>query len=301
MLPLIRKTMFASFVVVGAAACGTTVRPGEIGVKYYAFSTPGLQKETKPEGFYFQWPWNSIVRYNVTWQSRTETVDVLTAEALHVTTKVTVTYRPKRDEIYRVAAEIGRDYYEQIIQPSFSTLARSEFARHYHNDLAKDSPAIEAAVLAQLRGAVVGKPVEIDRVSISHIAYDANLTSGISQKLATAQKVEQKESELKLADRDAEIARVSARGRADAVRVEAEGRAAAIVAEGEAQAKAQAEITKTLTASYLRYKAFDSDSTKYYFVPVGKDGMPIIVNTDGGTPRFDVRDTAAARRTRPGR
>ena len=284
--------------VAGTAACGTTVRPGEIGVKYYAFSKPGLQQELKPEGYYFQWPWNSIVRYNVTWQSRSESIEVLTADALHVATKVSVTFRPRRDQIYRVASEIGGNYYDEVIQPPFSTLTRSEFARHAHNDLAKDSPAIEASVLAQLRSAVAGKPVEIDRVSISHIAFDANLTSAISQKLTAQQKVEQKEFEVKLADRDAEIARIAARGRADAVRIEAEGRAAAIVSEGEAQAKAQDEITKTLTASYLRYKAFDSDATKYYFVPVGKDGMPIIVNTDGSAPRFDVRDTTEARRTR---
>ena len=57
-------------------------------------------------------------------------VDVLTADALHVNTKVTVTFRPRRDQIYRVAAEIGRNSYEQVIQPAFSTLPRSEFARH---------------------------------------------------------------------------------------------------------------------------------------------------------------------------
>lgn len=265
----------------GAAACGTTVRPGQLGVSYRALSTPALQKEVKREGFYFQWPWNDIVKYTVTWQSQTETVDILTLDDLHVQTKVTVTFRPQRD-IYRVATEIGPRYYEEVIRPPFVTLARSEFARHRHNDLAKSGPAIEEEVLSKLRASVSGKPVEIDRVTIAHVEYDQGVTRAISEKLAAAQKVEQKESELRIAERDAEIARTAARGRADARRIEAEGQASAVVLEGDAQAKAQAAITKTLTPAYLRYKAFDSDATRYYFVPVGKDGMPIIINTDGG-------------------
>jgi len=31
-----------------------------------------------------------------------------------------------------------------------------------------------------------------------------------------------------------------------------------------------------------QYKAFDGPATRYYFVPVGKDGMPIIVDTGSG-------------------
>jgi hypothetical protein len=30
-----------------------------------------------------------------------------------------------------------------------------------------------------------------------------------------------------------------------------------------------------------RYKAFDNDATRYYFVPTGKDGLPIILNAEG--------------------
>ena len=222
-----------------------------------------------------------------------EDVDVLTADALHVQTKVTVTYRPVRKDIYRLQNEIGPAYYEQIIQPSFLTLARSEFSLHEHNKLAADGPTIEAAVLAKLRASVAGKPIEIDRVAIKHIEFDPTVTQAISQKLVAAQKVEQKESELKIADRDAQIVRTAAQGQSDALRIvaegqsaadvlQAEGRAKALVLEGDGQAKAQAAITKTLTAAYLRYKAFDSDATRYYFVPVGKDGMPIIVNTEDG-------------------
>lgn len=51
-----------------------------------------------------------------------------------------------------------------------------------------------------------------------------------------------------------------------------------MIARGDAQAKAQKAITKTLTTKYLSYKAFDNPATRYYFVPVGKNGLPILID-----------------------
>ena len=227
-------------------------------------------------------PGNSIVAYDVTWQSQTEALDILTADDLHIKTAVTVTDRPNKEDLYRLQLEIGPAYYQRVIGPAFITLARSEFAKHAHNDLAKAGPRIEAQVLSELRQAIAGKPIEIDRIAIKHIEYDEGVTKAITAKLATQQRMEQKEFELKIAEKDADIVRITAKGNSDARRIEAEGDAAATVLQGRAQAQAQSEITRTLTLAYLRYEAFDSDATRYYFVPTGKDGMPIIVNTDGG-------------------
>ena len=283
--------MFSKLIVLGvlgagAAGCGATVRPGQRGI-YYKSLGSGLQKEVKREGFYFLFPWNDMVKYDVTWQSRTEKLDILTSDALHIQTSVTVTFRPQAEQIYTLHSQIGPSYYEIVVRPSFLAIARSEFARHEHDALAREEPAIEHRILADLKTAIVGKPIEIDRIAIEHIEYDRNVSAAISTKLATAQRVQQKEAEVQIAQRDAEIERTLAKGRADSVRIQAEGESAAIVLKGEAQKKAQAEITKTLNPAYLRYKAFDGSATRYYFVPVGKDGMPVIV--DAG------RDAHAAR------
>lgn len=112
-------------------------------------------------------------------------------------------------------------------------------------------------------------------MSISHIEYDARVTQATSERRAAVERVDQKASELKIAVQDAEIARTQ--GRLDA---QAEGEAAAIVTKGEAQAKAKSEISKALTTSCLEYSAFDNDSTRYYSVPTGRDGLPIILGTD---------------------
>ena len=265
--------------------CGTMIDPGQQAIKYIVLREPALKTKPLPEGFYFQWPWNSMVAYDVTWQSKSERVEVLTADDLHVPLTATVTYRARPREIYALHTTIGPNYYEDVINPVFVTLVRSEFSRFNHNDLARKSPDIEQNVLANLIASLEGKPIDIDRVSIKHIQFDTDVTKSISAKLVKEQEVEQKRYEVAISEEEAEMERATARGRGDSIRIEAEGEAQAIILKGEAQAKAQAAVGQTLTKQYLQYKAFDGESTRYYFIPTGKDGLPVIVNAESTTKR----------------
>lgn len=277
-----RKALIAIAAIL-VAGCGSTIRTGQLGVKYSALRKPALQQEVRPEGFYWRWPWNGYVAYDVTWQSRTEPVEVLTSDALHVATRVTVTFRPDPARLYQLATGIGRQYYDEVIRPPFVTITRAAFANQPHASVAKASPAIEQEIAAALRQAIGDKPLLIDRVSIDHIAYDETLTRAISAKLAMQEAVAKKTFEVAVAEREADIARTAARGEADALRIRAEGEAQAIVLRGEAQARAQAAITRTLSTGYLQYKAFDSPATRYYFVPTNRNGLPVILG-DGMQP-----------------
>ncbi|HEY0995719.1 MAG TPA: prohibitin family protein [Gemmatimonadaceae bacterium] len=238
-----RKALIAIAAIL-VAGCGSTIRTGQLGVKYSALRKPALQQEVRPEGFYWRWPWNGYVAYDVTWQSRTEPVEVLTSDALHVATRVTVTFRPDPARLYQLATGIGRQYYDEVIRPPFVTITRAAFANQPHASVAKASPAIEQEIAAALRQAIGDKPLLIDRVSIDHIAYDETLTRAISAKLAMQEAVAKKTFEVAVAEREADIARTAARGEADALRIRAEGEAQAIVLRGEAQARAQAAITR---------------------------------------------------------
>jgi len=261
--------------------CGTMIKPGELGLKNIVFDKPALGKDVRPEGFYWQWPWNSMISYDVTWQSRVESIEILTADDLHVSTSVVVTFRPRAEELYELHTQIGLSYYSDVIQPTFITLVLTEMTNFKHNDLARESATIEARVLDKLKKALRDKPLDVDSVWIRHIEFDPALTEAISVKLAKEQEVEQKAHELESARLDADIARAEAQGRSDSVRIMALGEADAIVIKGKAQAEAQGAIIQTLSKEYLQYKAFDSDATRYYFVPVGKDGLPLIIDIEG--------------------
>lgn len=280
------KRIWTIVLTMALAGCGTTIRTGEVGVKYAALKKPALQQELKPEGFYFRWPWNGYVVFPVTWQSRTEPVEVLTADALHVATRVTVTFRPDRARLHELATQIGRRYYDDVIRPPFVALARTEFGRHLHADLARNAPVVEQKIADALREAIGGRPLQVDRVSIDHVAYDPTVTKAISAKLAMQELLAQKKFEVEVADRDADILRTQAKAQADALGLRAEGEAKAIVIKGQAQARAQTDIAKTLSTEYLQYKAFDNAATRYYFVPINKNGLPIIIGGEAAPARI---------------
>jgi regulator of protease activity HflC (stomatin/prohibitin superfamily) len=275
-----RPLLIGAFVVssLAFAACGTTVKPGYRGIKYIALDNGAVEKEVRSEGFYFQWPWNDIITYKVTWQTTEEAVDILTKDDLHVPTRVAVTFRPRESELYELHTKIGKRYYAEVIRPAFVTLVRNEFSAHRHNDLSRATSDIESTILKKLKVVLKGKPLDVDQISVTHIAFDQSVTTSISAKLVKEQVSQQKRFEVVIAEQDAEIARTKAKGRGDAIRLEAEGQARAIVLKGQAQSEAQKAIASTLDKKYLQYKAFDGNSTRYYFVPTGKDGMPIIID-----------------------
>lgn len=264
------------------AACGASVHPGEAAIKYRALRDPAFEDRVLEPGYYPLWAWNKLVVYDVTSSERDEVVHVLTADNLHVPVTVAVTFHPDRSQLYRLHTNVGPEYYEKLVGPALITLVRAEFAKHQHNDLARESPEIEKVVHDRLQDESKDYDVVIDQVAIRHIDYDQTVTQAISRKIAVRQQSEQKRYEVEIAERDAEIARTAAQGRSDATRIQAEGEAAAIVARGRAQAEAQEAVAKTLTPEYLQFKAFDNHAASYFFVPTGKGGLPIIV--DAGKP-----------------
>jgi regulator of protease activity HflC (stomatin/prohibitin superfamily) len=258
-------------------ACGKSIAPGQSGLLYRALRTPAFSQKQLPPGKYALWWWNDIVVYDVTSANRDEVVHVLTRDNLALPVTVTATFHVEQADVYKLHTQVGQAYYEKLIGPAFITLTRAEFSKHLHNDLASESPQIEQTVHSKLAEIAKRYHIAIDQIAIKHIDYDDTVTSAISRKIATRQQAEQKEFEVQIAKRDADILRAGAQGRADATRIQAEADAAAIVMRGEAQASAQDKIGETLTPRYLQFRAFDSREGNFFFWPQGKDGMPIIV------------------------
>lgn len=280
-----RKLLPLLLALMSLQGCIWVVQPGQAAMRYRPRRTPALEKTIMEPGRYRTWGRGRLVVYDVTSQNRDEVVHVLTADNLHVPVTVTMTYHPRKDELYKLHTEIGPDYYRKVLGPAFITLVRAEFSHHQHNDLAKESPVIEKVVLDKLQQIAARNAIRVDQVAIRHIDYDDTVTASISRKIATRQQAEQKVYEVQIAERDADIARTAAQGRADATKIQGQGDAAAIIARGAAQAEAQEKIAKTLTPAYLQYKAFDNHAASYFFVPTDKQGVPIIVNTDKPTLR----------------
>lgn len=250
------------------SGCAMVVDPGEAGLRWHPV-TSGLDADGVNEGFYLYWPWDDILTYSLQWRTYTERVDILTKDDLHVRVDASVIVRIMPNELYKLQMEVGKDYYPNIVKPEFQTTLRSELANYIMVEVPEKSSIIEKKVAETLRSKIKSKYIEVDAITIDHIEFTAAMLNAIEIKLAKEQEEIQKSYELKIAVKDAEIVRVDAKGKADAIMIIAKGKA-----------EAQKIIDKTLTKKFLQYKAFDSTNSKFIYVPMGSDGLPLIVTPE---------------------
>jgi len=244
--------------------------------------TSGLGHEPLKEGFYGHMPWNDVLIMPVQWRSFTERIDVLTKDDLHIEIEASVLVKPLVKELSQLKLMIGANFYPSVLKPEFLTVARNTLANYLLIDIPENSPEIEGKIRAALIERMQGKHLEIDNVTISDIDFTSGVLRAIETKLAKEQEMVQKDFELEIAVKDAEIARIRAKGAADSLQISAVGQAEAQKIRAAGQAESQKIIDLTLTTRFLQFKAFESPNTKFIYVPTGKDGLPIILNSEVG-------------------
>jgi len=270
---IIAVLLGAIFTVEG---CGTTVHPGQRGLRWYPL-TEGLTTETLPSGFYWRAPWNDIFIYDIKWQSYTETVDALSSDDLLVVLKVAIIMRPIREEVYFLAQEIGADFYPRVVKPELLAAVRSVVSNYPMVTVPEKSAEIASKVQAVVVEKLKGRHLEVASVAMADIELAKLVLEAVERKQAKEQEKEQKEFELVIAEKDAEIARRRARGEGDSIRIRSEGEAEGMKIRAAGQSRAQETIAKTLTPDYLRFKLYDSTNSKFVLLP-DKLSVPILLN-----------------------
>lgn len=260
------------------SGCGNTVQPGQRGLRWYPL-TEGLTTETLKSGFYWRAPWNDIFVYDIRLQSYTETVDALSSDDLLVKLRTAIIMRPIVEEVYFLAQEIGPDFYPRVVRPELLAAVRSVVSNYPMVSVPEKSAEIASKVQAVVVEKLKGRHLEVHSVALADIELAKIVLEAVERKQAKEQEKEQKEFELVIAEKDAEIARRRARGEGDAVRIRSEGEAEGLKIRALGQAKAQETITKTLTAEYLRYKLYDSPNAKMVLLPDNLR-VPILINPD---------------------
>lgn len=244
------------------AGCGKRIPAGFEGLYWGRFS--GVDTTVYRNQFKWAWFWNNVILYDVRWKTESENVDILSLDDLHMDVEVALRLRPSERDLFQLHKEVGQQYYSQVVQQQFRSTARAVFAHYRYTDIPKKSIEIQNAILAQLRESLGNKHLELDAVEIKHVEYPPLVKQAADAKLATEQRLLQKDYETQIAERDTAIKIIDAKG----------------------QQRAQQIIDSTLTSTYLQYKALDvqkalvnSSNASFYFVPVGGNGIPILLET----------------------
>jgi regulator of protease activity HflC (stomatin/prohibitin superfamily) len=256
--------------------CMSTVPPGSRGLRWYPLTT-GMTKESLKEGLFWRAPWNDVFVYDTRYKSFKEKVDALTADDLPVTVYAAITMRPIPDEVYFLAQEVGPDWYKQLVHPQLLSAVRGVVANYTMVTLPERSSEIGNKIEAVVVEALKGRHLDVYNVALSEMEFSQMVLRAIEQKQAKEQEKEQKDFEVVIAQRNADIARIQAKGEGDSLQIRAEGEADSMRIRAVGQSQAQEIITKTLTPDYLRFKLYESPNSKTIIVP-DKLNVPMIIS-----------------------
>ena len=270
--------------------CGTTVQPGQRGLRWYPL-TEGLTTETLKSGFYWRAPWNDVFLYDIRWQSYIESVDALSSDDLLVKLRAAIILRPLPEEVYFLAQEVGPDFYPRVVKPELLAAVRSVVSNYAMVNVPEQSAEIAAKVQTVVMDKLKGRHLDIASVALADIELAKIVLEAVERKQAKEQEKEQKEFELVIADRDAEIMRRRSKGEGDSIRIRSEGEAEGLRIRAAGQAKAQETIAKTLTPDYLRFKLYDSQNSKFVLLP-DKLNVPLLINPGSDVPKQVTQEAA---------
>ena len=194
----------------GLHGCGNTVSPGQRGLRWYPL-TEGLTTETLKSGFYWRAPWNDIYVYDIRLQSYTETVDALSSDDLLVKLRAAIIMRPIAEEVYFLAQEIGSDFYPRVVKPELLAAVRSVVSNYPMVTVPENSAEIASKVQAVVVEKLKGRHLEVTSVALADIELARIVLEAVEKKQSKEQEKEQKEFELVIAEKNAEIMRRLAR------------------------------------------------------------------------------------------
>ena len=244
----------------------SVIKPGYNGVLNRPLGDGIKVDKVYEDGFSWRAPLTRMLKFNVQYKSYQENIDILTSDELHTTIAVSAILRPEPEELPYLVLEIGENYYNSVVKPELFSVTRSVMAQYEYSLLSAKSTEIEQKILENLKSRLAGKHVELNHVTLDHIIYSKAVTSATDRKLSTKQEIEQKNYEMQIAEKEAEIQRIKARGQKDAQQI----------------------IDQGLTQKYLQFKSLEvqerlseSVNAKFFFIPLGKDGLPVIIDADG--------------------
>ncbi len=176
-----------------------------------------------------------------------------TSVDLFTSNKAVVILRPVAEEIHFLAQEVGADFYARMVRPEFMAAVRSVVSGYPMVTVPEKSVEIANKIQAVVVEKLKGRHLEIQSVALADVDFPQIVLSAIEQKQAKEQQKEQKEFELIIAEKDAEIARRRARGEGDAIRIRSEGEAQGLQIRAEGK---HARRKSPGPASIFSYSAF---------------------------------------------
>lgn len=242
-----------------------TVHPGELGVLYARFGGGTVKDRTYEEGIHLIAPWDILYVYDVRVQEETQDIDVLTRDGLTIKVQVSLRSQIIRDNLPILHQEIGPNYRSKLLIPIMNSAVRQTIGNYRPDDLYSTvRQKLQDQMLVDAIEEMGRIPILIQGFVVKSITLPPALSEAIANKLVAEQ----------------------AYLRYKYVLLEAQQEAKRKAIEGEGIQAYQALVNRNMTADFLRYEGIratkelaESPNAKVVVIG-GRDGLPVILNTD---------------------
>ena len=302
---------YLALVAVLAGGCAT-IEPGHRGL-YFDKVHHALRHDVYGPGLWRIGALDRMDDFDVTYSTRKEEIQTISADRLAIDLKVAIIFRPIVSELYDLDVEIGPNYYDEVVGREFRSALRGVIAAHSYVELQQHNKQIEDEVEAEVRSRIAGKHIEINSVTFDEVAYAPQIISedrdkrvGERQALRRQAALEaetlrqrlelQNQAEREKMQADAAMKRKAAertlaeeQARIDKVKAETEAATALTKAKAEAEeltmlAKAHAEEKKAeaqhLTPLMVQMHAYDA------LAKLGGEGTHLMLGDWSHVPNF---------------
>jgi regulator of protease activity HflC (stomatin/prohibitin superfamily) len=210
-------------------------------------------------------PMARVVKFSVKTQEIKETLDVPSREGLTVQLEVSALFHLNPEKAADVYKTIGENYVQIILEPQFRSVVRGATAAYEARALyTSDRELLARAIQMEIEKLVAPRGITVEATPLRRVGLPPGLMAAIEEKLRAEQESHRMEFVLAREKQEAERKRIEAQGIADFQNIVARG----------------------ISEQLLRWKGIEateklagSANSKIVVIGSGRDGLPLILNT----------------------
>lgn len=247
--------------------CTITIQSGQAGVLYSRLFGGTVMDKVYGEGLHFLFPWDTMNVYSTRLEEDTLEIQALSRGGLRVNLKLSAFHYPIYNRLPELHQQIGPEYRQQVVLPIIAAAVRNTVGNYWPEDLYTSAPLkLQDEIMVQAVEQMARKPVVIDNLVVHRIDLPQQVNTAIDLKFAAEQDyLRYKYVLLKTVEEFKQH-----------------------YIEAESVRQYQTITNPGMTENFLRYQGIqatrelaNSPNAKLVIVG-GKDGLPIILNPDGG-------------------
>lgn len=241
-----------------------TIQSGEAAILFKRFSGTEIDKVYE-EGLHIFSPLDTVYIYEMRKQIALHDFDVISNKGLTIHLSLAIRYYPEYELLGILHQRVGPNYLERVILPQIESVMRKQLGSYTAEQIYTNEAGLLTNAILVALDEVGRNYVEVEDIIIRSIELPPQIVAAIEEKLQQEEFMKSYEFRKQTAEKEAERLKIEAGGIQEYNKI----------------------INDSLTDSILLHKGIDatkelatSANAKVVIIGSGKNGLPIILNTD---------------------